>query len=51
MARMAAEKIAGLPADRQERIYARAKELIVEAWTLQQLRKACNKTRSLSHAS
>ena len=45
MGRTVAEKIAGLPADRQERIHARAKELIAEELTLQQLRKARNKTQ------
>lgn len=39
------QRIARLPADRQERIHARAKELIAEQLTLQQLRKAWNKTR------
>lgn len=39
------ERIARLPADRQEHIHARAKELIAEQLTLQQLRKAWNKTR------
>jgi transcriptional regulator with XRE-family HTH domain len=45
MGRTVAAKIAGLPADRQERILARAKELIVEELTLQELRKARNKTQ------
>jgi transcriptional regulator with XRE-family HTH domain len=45
MGRTVAEKIAELPADRQERIHARAKELIAEELTLQQLRKARNKTQ------
>lgn len=45
MRRTVAAKIAGLPADRQERIHARAKELIAEELTLQQLRKARNKTQ------
>lgn len=43
--RTATTKIAGLPAERQERIHSRAKELIVEELTLQQLRKARNKTQ------
>lgn len=43
--RTVAEEIAGLPADRQERIHARAKELIAEELTLQQLRKARNQTQ------
>lgn len=45
MGRTVAEKIAELPADRRERIHARAKELIAEELTLQQLRKARNKTQ------
>ena len=45
MGRTVAEKIAGLPVDRQERIHARAKDLIAEELTLQQLRKARNKTQ------
>lgn len=45
MGRTVAEKIAELPADRQEHIHARAKELIAEELTLQQLRKARNKTQ------
>ena len=40
-----AEKTARLPADRQERIHARAKESIAEELTLQQLRQARNKTQ------
>ena len=45
MGRTAAEKIARLPAERQERVRARAQELIAEELTWQQLRKAWNKTR------
>lgn len=45
MGRTVAETIAGLPADRQERVHARAKELMVEELTLKQLRKARNKTQ------
>jgi len=46
MGRTVAEKIAELPADRQERIHARAEELTAEVLTLQQLRKAWHKTQA-----
>lgn len=46
MGRTVATKIAGFPADRRGRIRTRAKELIAEELTLQQLRKARNKTKA-----
>ena len=46
MGHSTASKIDWLSVDRQKRIHARAKELIAEELTMQQLRKARNKTKA-----